>query len=131
MSKTLKIASLGDSSFVSIREAGCVYVDKTRFIEALEKNKVRFPFIVRPRRFGKTLFVNTLEQYYDKAASENFNKNFAGTYIHAHKTPLQGQFYVMRMQFAGLSGAQVEEHFLSRVIGCAESFFLKYPLNGY
>ena len=43
--------------------------NKTRFIRALEEADTLFPLIVRPRRFGKSLFANMLMAYYDKAAA--------------------------------------------------------------
>ncbi len=51
---------VGDSSFESIRSGNCVYVDKTRHIfQMLDEGK--FYFMSRPRRFGKSLMVSTLE----------------------------------------------------------------------
>ena len=62
-----KLLPYGIASFTQIREEGLLYVDKTRFIRKLEERGLHFPLIVRPRRFGKTLFTRTLEAYYDKA----------------------------------------------------------------
>ena len=42
------------SNFVAVREDNCYYVDKTRFIEKVEKAN-KFFFFIRPRRFGKSL----------------------------------------------------------------------------
>ena len=42
------------------------YVDKTGFIKVLEEVNADHALFVRPPRFGKTLFLNTLECYYDK-----------------------------------------------------------------
>ncbi len=43
-------------------------------------------FFIRPRRFGKSLWLSTLECYYDIAATDEFDTLFAGTYIHDHPT---------------------------------------------
>lgn len=43
-------------AFDDIRADGLAYVDKTHFIEVLENRCGRFPFIIRPRRFGKSTF---------------------------------------------------------------------------
>lgn len=130
MQKNLKKAALGVSSFQTIQSTEAVYVDKTRFIEALEQSNVLYPFIVRPRRFGKSLFVNILEQYYDKAASADFEKNFKGTYIYEHKTPLQGTYHVLRLEFSGLAAEYVETEFLEVLKNSASEFFFRYPMIG-
>lgn len=101
--KKLKKIPYGNAGFVSIRSDGYAYVDKTRFIEVLEQCGSRFQSIVRPRRFGKTLFTETLRAYYDKAEAPNFEKNFKDTYIGSHRTPLASQFYVLKFTFAGFS----------------------------
>ena len=80
----LKLTPYGNADFAYIREEGLAYVDKTQFIEALERCGSNYPFIVRPRRFGKTLSTNMLEAYYDEAAADQFDRVFAGTYIGSH-----------------------------------------------
>ena len=69
MTAPLKQAPYGEPSFQMVRKLGYAYVDKTQFIPVLENCGTRFPFIVRPRRFGKSLFANMLMAYYDKAAA--------------------------------------------------------------
>lgn len=56
------IYPIGEQSFKEIREAGKVYVDKTSFLPILLRNK--FYFLSRPRRFGKSLFLSTLENFF-------------------------------------------------------------------
>lgn len=92
----LKNAPYGVDTFPNLLNRNFAYVDKTAFIEQLENCGSDKPFIVRPRRFGKSLFTSMLQAYYDKAAAVDFEKNFAGTYISRHKTPLAGQFYVVK-----------------------------------
>ena len=53
---------IGLQSFSEVIEGGYVYVDKTRFIHKLSKGK--YYFLSRPRRFGKSLFISTVEAYY-------------------------------------------------------------------
>ena len=54
---------IGIQSFEKIREGGYVYVDKTEYICELLKQKCCY-FLSRPRRFGKSLFLSTLEAYF-------------------------------------------------------------------
>ena len=82
----LKFNPYGIAQFADLQKDGYVYVDKTRYIELLEQSAIRYPLIVRPRRFGKTLFTMMLQAYYDKAAAGDFERNFSGTYIADHKT---------------------------------------------
>lgn len=100
--KFQKIA-VGDPTFTQIVKDNCAYVDKTQFIEMLEEQRIKYPFIIRPRRFGKTLFLNTLRSYYDLNLKERFDELFSGTYIHEHKTALQGSFYILKFDFSGVN----------------------------
>lgn len=56
----MKKLPIGISEFEELREKECLYVDKTRYVYQLLKEDVR-TFLSRPRRFGKSLFVSTLE----------------------------------------------------------------------
>lgn len=62
MAKTIKY-SVGIQTFRKIREGNYLYVDKTAFIEEL-KNDSDYVFLSRPRRFGKSLLMSTLEAYF-------------------------------------------------------------------
>ena len=53
---------VGVQTFKEVIENGCVYVDKTSYIPLLEKYK--FIFLGRPRRFGKSLLLSMLHEYY-------------------------------------------------------------------
>ena len=126
----LKFTSYGNADFVYIREQNLAYVDKTKFIEALERCGSNYLFIVRPRRFGKTLSTNMLEAYYDEAAKGQFDRIFAGTYIGSHKTPLASQFRVLHLDFSGIASpnhqdliAEFQEAILSGIL----SYFQRYP----
>ena len=123
----LKKVPYGNAGFKSLRSDDYAYIDKTQFIETLERSGSRFPFIVRPRRFGKTLFVETLKAYYDKVEAKNFEKNFSGTYIGSHPTALANQFYVLKFTFAGLQSSKAEEEFLISVRNALIRFFNVYP----
>ena len=61
--------------------------------------------MVRPRRFGKTLFTQILKLYYDKAEAARFEENFGGTYIADHKTPLANHYYVLTLDMSAVNSA--------------------------
>ncbi len=123
---TLKRTPYGLSSFSLIREENYAYVDKTRFIELLETVDPPFPFIVRPRRFGKTLFTETLQAYYDIAAAKDFETNFAGTYIGEHKTKLANSFHVIHFDFSNIDIRYLEEAYTKKVQEGLHDFCLRY-----
>jgi hypothetical protein len=52
-------------NFKRIKDENRLYVDKTHFIAMLEEEDNPYPFFIRPRRFGKSLFISLLEHYYD------------------------------------------------------------------
>ncbi|MDE6379653.1 MAG: AAA family ATPase, partial [Muribaculaceae bacterium] len=56
---------IGLQDFRTLREEGYVYIDKTRYIAALIRNKARYCFLARPRRFGKSLFLSTLQCFFE------------------------------------------------------------------
>lgn len=67
---------IGEQDFKSLREAGCVYVDKTRYIQKLAAPGSKYYFLARPRRFGKSLFLSTLRYFFEGERSL-----FQGLYI--------------------------------------------------
>ena len=120
----------GITDFEEFRKKGFVYVDKTRFIEKMERLSLYFPFIIRPRRFGKTLFTKVLEAYYDKAEHGSFERNFKGTYIYDHLTGTQGSYCVLHFDFSGLGINALERAFNQELRRSFSHFFSRYPLPG-
>ena len=56
---------IGLQDFRTLREEDYVYVDKTRYIAKLIRNKSRYCFLARPRRFGKSLFLSTIQCFFE------------------------------------------------------------------
>lgn len=102
----------GVSNFVEVVEQNMYYVDKTMYLPLLEKQP-RNLFFVRPRRFGKSLFLSMLWAYYDIAQKEKFGKRFGNLWIGSHPTALQGMFQVVYLDFSRASGGSgsLEENF--------------------
>ena len=122
----LKLAPYGESNFSILRKNNLAYVDKTEFIAKLESIPNRFPFIVRPRRFGKTLFTSILQAYYDIAAAKDFERNFAGTYIGEHKTALASSFHVIHFDFSNIDVDLFTEGFTKKVQEGLHDFCVRY-----
>ena len=90
----------GESDFQRIRLNRWLYVDKTRFLRRLEEE--RYVFLIRPRRFGKSLWVSLLENYYDRFWSGRFEAIFAGTDVGQHPTGEQSRYVVLRFDFSAV-----------------------------
>jgi len=74
------------------------FVDKTHYIEKLELSKNQV--FLRPRRFGKSLFCQMLECYYDVNQLDDFERLFGQTYIGQHPTPRHNAFFVLQLDFS-------------------------------
>lgn len=116
----------GISSFAEIRARNMLYVDKTHVIEQLEKLDSPYVLFLRPRRFGKTLLSSMLCSYYDKTAQWQFDELFAHTYIHSHRSDLQGTFYVLNLDFSGISPANAVAGVTERIVRSISDFYSRY-----
>ena len=90
----------GESDFQRIRLNRWLYVDKTRFLRRLEEE--RYVFLIRPRRFGKSLWVSLLENYYDRFWAGRFDAIFAGTDVGQSPTGEQSRYVVLRFDFSAV-----------------------------
>ena len=88
----MKKLPYGISNYEELIEDGYYYVDKTRYIEKLENLAEKRIMFLRPRKFGKTLFTSTLENYYDLKKVEKFEKLYGETYIGKNPTKLKKIF---------------------------------------
>ncbi len=94
----------GIQGFEMLRRDNCYYVDKTMFIPEIESANKYF-FLVRPRRFGKTLTMMMLEAYYDIHKKDNFEKNFSGLWIGDHPTESRNTYLVLEFNFSLVNGS--------------------------
>ena len=88
----------GQSDFRRIRLRKWLYVDKTRFLRRLEQED--YVLLIRPRRFGKSLWVSVLENYYDRWWGNEFDATFAGTDIGRDPTEERHRYVVLRFDFS-------------------------------
>ncbi|MEG2126895.1 MAG: AAA family ATPase, partial [Bacteroides sp.] len=93
----------GMMNFEDIRLENYYYVDKTRFIPQIEQAD-RFFFFIRPRRFGKSLTLNLLRQYYDLRTKDKFDALFGDLYIGQHPTADRNSYLVLYLNFSGIIG---------------------------
>lgn len=109
---TYRALPYGISDFGRIRRENYYLVDKSSFIPKLEET-ASFLFLIRPRRFGKSLFLSMLRHYYDINEKDNFQELFKGLWIAEHPTWNQGRFQVMHIDFSQIGGTidALEENF--------------------
>ena len=88
----------GQSDFRRIGLNRWLYVDKTRFLRRLEQE--HYAFLIRPRRFGKSLWVSLLENYYDRFWAGDFDATFAGTDIGREPTEGRSRYVTLRFDFS-------------------------------
>ncbi|MDR2171909.1 MAG: AAA family ATPase, partial [Planctomycetaceae bacterium] len=107
--QTLKLLPYGNANFKSVRtEKNYVYVDKTRFIELLENESNNSKIFIRPRRFGKSLFISMLSYYYDVNYADEFERLFGDLYIGKNPTQLKNSYAVMGFNFSGIDTSSID-----------------------
>ena len=124
----------GISNYEELVRDNCIYVDKTMYIEKLENLSDKKIMFLRPRKFGKTLFTSTLENYYDILKKDEFEALFSNTYIGKKPTNLKNSYHILRFNFSGIDTSSIEETtkgFKREVASSIEVFVKKYKLDFY
>lgn len=123
----MKAIPYGISDFPRIRRENYYYVDKTRYIELMERQPP-YLFLIRPRRFGKSLFLAMLETYYSIDYADCFGELFGDLYIGRHPTGRQNKYMVMRFNFSEVKAdpEMIEEKFGEYCCMVMRQFVKKY-----
>ena len=110
-----------------IIEEDYYYIDKTRFLPEIEATG-RFLFLIRPRRFGKSLWLATLELYYDLYYKEDAEKLLKNTWIGQHPTKERSQYLVLKFNFSAVNPAEskLERSFEEHCDEVYSEFMKKY-----
>lgn len=117
----------GISDYARIIEKNFYYVDKTRFIETVEAS-APFLFLIRPRRFGKSLWLNLMKAYYDINLTDQFDTLFGQTYIGQHPTEERSSYLFLNFNFSSVNPEieKVEISFENHCEQCFQSFYDNY-----
>ena len=118
----------GISDYKELQDSNLYFIDKTAFIPKIEQFP-RFLFLIRPRRFGKSLFLSMLETYYDLQEKESFQDYFGKTYIGQNPTEDQGNYYVLRLDFSTIDSMDAHRSFTVYVNQQLRRFVEKYELD--
>ena len=123
MKQNVKRLPYGINDFEAIIEQNQYYVDKTMYLPLLE-NQPSNIFFIRPRRFGKSIFLSMLHAYYDCSKKEKFQTLFGDLWVGKHPTPLQGKYQVLHLDFSYVGGSidKLEENF---------DMYLRVKLDGF
>ena len=89
----------GISDFNRMRNDNFYFVDKTMYLPLIEKMP-SYLFLIRPRRFGKSLFLSMMRTYYDILQRDNFEKYFGDLWIGSHPTDQRNRFQVLYFDFS-------------------------------
>ena len=130
----MKKLPYGISNYEELVEDGYYYVDKTMYIEKLENLAEKRILFLRPRKFGKTLFTSTLENYYDFKKADKFEKLYGNTYIGKNPTKLKNSYHILKFNFSGIDTENEEttiRGFKENVAISIDGFAKKYSLDFY
>ena len=89
----------GISDFTWIQNQNRFLTDKTMFIPKMEETG-DFLYLIRPRRFGKSVFLTMIQAYYDIEKKDSFHTTFKDTWIEKQPTEKQGKYQVLFFDFS-------------------------------
>ena len=119
----------GDYSFENFNKENAAFVDKTGFIEVIDNLDTKYPVLLRPRRFGKSTFVQMLDYFYDIAKKDQYDEVFRGTKIHEKNLPSHNSYHVISFEFSEIFGNTSQElikKFSSNILGSIRDFRTRY-----
>ncbi len=119
----------GISDFYKLVTEGYWYVDRTEYIRDVEEIGSVLLFL-RPRRFGKSLWLSTLENYYDVARADEFERLFGHLAIGQNPTPLHNKYLIMRWNFSAVDPSgdheEIKKSLFNHVNACIEEMAGRY-----
>jgi len=123
----------GMADFRQIVTQGYFYCDRTRAIPLLEQAQSQL--FIRPRRFGKSLLLSMLENYYDVARKNDFDAMFGYLAIGQHPTPLRNSYFILRLDFSCVDPTgksdDVKKSLYDHINGCILDFAQTYRAKGF
>jgi hypothetical protein len=126
----IKKIPYGLTDYEKIAGENYYYVDKTSYFHSLEAAG-KYLFFIRPRRFGKSLLLSTMESYYDISKQDRFDDFYTGTYVHRHATEEKNKYLILKFNFSPVDPhhKKIEGSFLNNIQTLVTSFLIKY--QGY
>ena len=119
----------GNSDFYHIQTNNYFYIDRSSHIRLLEEAGNQLLFL-RPRRFGKSLLLSMLENYYDVAKASEFERLFGHLAIGQNPTPKHNQYLIMKWDFSMVNAqgslTEIHQALHDHINGCIEQFQVNY-----
>ncbi len=123
----------GMADFKAIITDDFFYCDRTGKIPQLEQS--RSQLFIRPRRFGKSLLLSMLENYYDVAAADQFEQLFGHLAIGKNPTPTRNSYYILRLDFSCVDTTgtmeYIKQSFFDHINDAIEGFISYYQYKGF
>ncbi len=123
----------GISDFKKINTQGYFYCDRTDKIPVLEQSNSQL--FIRPRRFGKSLVLSMLENYYDVARADEFDQIFGHLAIGKNPTRLRNSYFILRWDFSCVditgSVSDLKKSLFNHLNARIEDFIMYYTHKGY
>ena len=121
----------GQVTFDLFRQKNKAFVDKSLMIKYLDDDSMSlYPVLLRPRRFGKSTFVQMLKCYYDISYQDRYEELFSGTKIYDLNLPTHNSYHVIDFDFSSVSTGDKEvllTSFFVAVTDGIDDFCLRYP----
>ena len=121
----------GEVAYETFGKLGRAIVDKTLVIKDLEDKKTPlYPVLLRPRRFGKSTFVQMLKCFYDLSYKDRYDEIFSTKKIYAENLASHNTYHVIYFNFSGISGKDgdtlIDSFIIAVDLGIAD-FMERYP----
>ena len=111
----------GQVTFNLFRQEEQAFVDKSLMIKFLDdKGMSKYPVLLRPRRFGKTTFVQMLKCYYDISYQDRYEELFSGTKIYEENLPTHNSYHVIDFDFSAVSTGNLNKLLTSFFVAVAD-----------
>ena len=127
----LLTAPYGEVVYEKFRKLRRAFVDKSSAIKALEDSSTPlYPVLLRPRRFGKSTFIQMLKCFYDISYRDRYESIFYGTSIHDADLPSHNTYHVINFDFSKVnvqSTSAMLNSFFAAVAGGIDNFMIRYP----
>ena len=99
----MSIIGYAQADFETLITDQKLYIDRTAYIRRFENQSNTNLMLVRPRRFGKSLWISILHHYYGLEHKDKFDLLFGHLAIGQNPTPLRSTYLVLKLQFAGIA----------------------------
>ena len=121
----------GEVAYETFRKLGRAFVDKSSVIKDLEDSKTPlYPVLLRPRRFGKSTFVQRLKCFYDISYKDRYEEIFNGKNIYTANLSSHNTYHVINFDFSMVnsqSNTSMLNSFFSAVATGIDDFMIRYP----